>query len=195
MTSFDESYWSERYRENQTGWDIGYPSPALIEFTESLGDKSIRILIPGAGNAYEAEYLFKAGFQNTSILDLSKEPLKAFKIRVPEFPEKQLIHGNFFDHIGQYDLILEQTFFCALDPKMRLEYASKMKDLLAPNGMLCGLLFDFSLTEKGPPFGGSESEYRTTLSKLLTVEKLESCYNSIKPRADSEFFFVARKLD
>jgi SAM-dependent methyltransferase len=195
MTSFDESYWNERYRDNKTGWDIGYPSPALIEFAESLGDKSLRILIPGAGNAYEAEYLFKAGFQNTAVLDLSKDPLNALKSRVPEFPEEQLIHGDFFDHKGQYDLILEQTFFCALDPKMRSDYASKMKELLAPNGVLSGLLFNFPLTEKGPPFGGSESEYRTRLSEHLEVEKLEPCPNSIKPRLGSEFFFVARKLD
>ena len=47
----EQSYWTKRYQEESTGWDIGYPSTPLKEYIDQLEDKSISILIPGAGNA------------------------------------------------------------------------------------------------------------------------------------------------
>ncbi len=105
----------------ETGWDLGAVSPPIKAYIDQLNDKNISILIPGAGNAYEAAYLFEQGFKNITVLDLAIKPLKNLKERVPDFPEHQLLHQNFFDHKGQYDLIIEQTFFCALDPSLRVK--------------------------------------------------------------------------
>lgn len=55
----NEEFWTERYRNQQTGWDIGYPSTPLQKYFEQLSRKDIHILIPGCGNAYEAEFLVK----------------------------------------------------------------------------------------------------------------------------------------
>ncbi|NNE55599.1 MAG: methyltransferase domain-containing protein [Flavobacteriales bacterium] len=191
--TLDENFWSKRYIEQSTGWDIGYPSDPLVDYIDTLEDKSIKILIPGAGNAYEAEHLWKLGFGNTTVIDLAREPLENLRSRIPSIPAGQLIQGNFFDHFGQYDLILEQTFFCALDPKLRPQYVAHMNDLLAPNGRLVGVLFDFPKTEQGPPFGGSREEYQELLSPTLDIKVLERCYNSIKPRQGSELFLIAEK--
>ena len=60
--SFSNEFWTQRYEQNQTGWDIGEISRPLKEYIDQLEDKNLKILIPGAGNAYEAEYLFKQGF-------------------------------------------------------------------------------------------------------------------------------------
>jgi len=57
------NYWENRYQNQQTGWDIGEISSPLKAYIDQLEDKSIKILIPGAGNAYEAEYLFLNGFK------------------------------------------------------------------------------------------------------------------------------------
>ena len=62
-----EEYWSKRYEEGQTGWDIGYPSTPIKTYIDQIKDKNLRILIPGAGNAYEAEYIFKEGFKNVFV--------------------------------------------------------------------------------------------------------------------------------
>ena len=53
-----KNYWTNRYSKAKTGWDIGYPSTPLKTYFDQLENKDLRILIPGAGNAYEAEYLF-----------------------------------------------------------------------------------------------------------------------------------------
>ena len=70
--SSDKDYWTQRYKDDLTGWDIGAVSTPLKTYFDQLTDKSLRILIPGAGNAHEADIpLHKQGFSNVSILDVS----------------------------------------------------------------------------------------------------------------------------
>ncbi len=192
-TRFDKTYWENKYHENATGWDIGYASAPLTDYFNQLRDKKLKILIPGGGNCYEAEYLFEQDFENVFVIDIAEQPLKNLKARFPDFPASHLIHDDFFNHSGKYDLIVEQTFFCALDPVLRQKYVDKMHDLLSENGKLAGLLFDFELTEDGPPFGGSTAEYLKLFSEKFTIKKLERCYNSIQPRAGRELFFIFEK--
>ncbi|MDX1327998.1 MAG: SAM-dependent methyltransferase, partial [Arenibacter sp.] len=92
--------------------------------------------------------------------------------------------------LSDFDLILEQTFFCALDPDLRPQYVHKMKQLLKPTGKLVGLLFTFPLTESGPPYGGSPEEYKALFGDHFNFKVLEVAYNSIKPRANKELFFI-----
>ena len=188
MTTDQEKYWTERYLLGQTGWDVGYASPALTDYADQLGDKDVRILIPGAGNSYEAEYLWRKGFHNVHILDISEEPLKNLSRRVSSFPTSNMIHENFFDHSGQYDLILEQTFFCAIDPTLRPDYARKVSELLVPGGKLVGLLFSVPLNDNQPPYGGSVDDYVVLFDPHFKEVSMTPCYNSIEPRKGSEHF-------
>jgi len=190
----DKDFWNTRYAENQTGWDVGAPTTPLKEFIDTLEDKSIRILIPGCGNAYEAEYLHEQGFGNVSVIDIAPLALEGFKKRAPHFPADHLFCGDFFEHEGQYDLILEQTFFCALDPKLRSDYAQKMHELLAPNGKLAGVLFCFELTAEGPPFGGSAKEYEGYFGGLFRIEQMSPCMNSIAPRLGRELWVELERM-
>ncbi len=192
-TKYDSHYWTAKYNAKQMGWDMGSVSPPLKEYADQLNDKDISILIPGAGNSYEAEYLHNEGFTNVDVLDISPAPLENLQARVPEFPRERLIQANFFEWDKRYDLILEQTFFCALEPRLRGEYARKMHELLNPKGKLVGLLFDFPLTESGPPFGGSYEEYRNTFESWFDIQVLERCHNSIKPRLGRELFLIFEK--
>lgn len=172
---------------------MGGVSPPLKTYADQLPSREMQILIPGAGNAYEAEYLFHQGFAGVHVLDIAATPLQNLRDRCTEFPKEQTIQGDFFTHQGQYELILEQTFFCALDPGLRRAYAAKVHELLVPGGKLVGLLFDFPLEQSVPPFGGSEMEYRSTFSDLFHIQVLERCYNSIKPRAGRELFIIFEK--
>ena len=115
--SSDKEYWTQRYKDDLTGWDIGAVSTPLKTYFDQLTDKNMRILIPGAGNAHEAAYLHKQGFTNVFILDISEIPLNEFKKRNPDFTEEHLIEKDFFKHKGVYDLIIEQTFFCSIVPQ------------------------------------------------------------------------------
>ena len=189
-----EAFWTQRWEKGTTGWDIGYPSPALIEYAQASIPKEASILIPGAGNAYEAIWLFENGWKQVSVLDISAVPIQRLQVKYPEFPKDQLIHTNFFDHLGNYDFVLEQTFFCALSPSLRDQYVQQMHNLIAQGGKLAGLLFNFPLTEKGPPFGGSAGEYQERFSPYFNILKLETAQNSIKPRQGSELFFEFERM-
>jgi len=182
-------FWSSRYKNGNTGWDIGDVSTPLKEYIDQLNDKNQKILIPGAGNSYEAEYLFNKGFKNIWVCDIAEEPIENLQKRLPDFPEHKIIHGDFFEIEAQFDLILEQTFFCALPVERRMDYARKTSELLNPNARICGVLFDFELSAEGPPFGGSREEYLEYFSPYFKINIFERCYNSIKPRQGKELFF------
>lgn len=188
----NKEYWEERYLNNETGWDAGSITTPLKNYIDQLTDKSIKILIPGAGNGYEFDYLVSEGFYNVWVIDIAQQPLENLKQRNPKF-ENHFIHKNFFELEDSFDLIIEQTFFCALNPELRKEYAVKMYELLTEKGKISGLLFDFPLTEVGPPFGGSKEEYLDLFGELFKIKKLENSYNSIKPREGKELFFIFEK--
>lgn len=188
MIDLNEDFWSTRYREGSDAWDLGGPSTPLKEYIDGLTDKSLKILIPGAGNAYEAEYLWNQGFINTHIIDLAKEPLDNFKSRVKGFPESQAIQGDFFELQGQFDLVLEQTFFCAISPTLRTAYAKQMAAILKPGGKLVGVLFNAPKNVDHPPFGGTAEEYKTYFDPYFEYSIYEACRNSIKPRMGDEWF-------
>jgi len=185
----DKQYWDSLYQSNDTGWDIGYPSPALKEYIDQLTDKEQSILIPGCGNSYEAKYLLEKGFTNVTLIDISPLLTTSLENKFSRYLDKQLkiITGDFFNLVGQYDLILEQTFLSALDPSLRLNYANKMHELLRPGGTLAGVLFSCPF-EGGPPFGGSKDEYEKLFQKKFEIKVLEPCYNSIERRAGNEVF-------
>jgi SAM-dependent methyltransferase len=191
--AFDKTYWEKRWQEGATGWDLGDVSPPLRLYIDQLKDKNLRILIPGCGNSYEAEYLFRQGFSHTHVADISERALQSFQKRVPDFPPSHLHCGDYFKLTGTYDLILEQTFFCALDPSLRALYVQHSHDLLAPGGKITGLLFDDPLMTNGPPFGGDEALYRKYFETSFQILTLGKALHSIPPRAGRELFVIMRR--
>jgi hypothetical protein len=186
----DSNYWQERYKTNQTGWDVGTITAPIKEYIDQLKDKSIKILIPGCGNAHEAAYLWQQGFTNVFLLDYVTEPLNNFSKHYPDFPKSHLLLKDFFELDEKFDLIIEQTFFCALDPKLRSSYVEKMCQILNPEGKLAGVMFSSEFEKEGPPFGGTKNEYQALFERYFDIAKMEECYNSIEPRKGNELFVV-----
>jgi copper chaperone CopZ len=188
----DQAYWDAQYKAKATGWDLGIVSPPIQEFVDSIQDKNSAILIPGGGNSYEAEYLLQQGFTNITVIDIAPTLIVILKQKFVNHPNINIILGDFFEHHGEYDWIIEQTFFCALPPKMRPKYVWKMHQLLTPKGKIVGLLFNRDF-EEGPPFGGNKVEYINLFSGAFTIDKMEVCSNSVAPRANSELFIELEK--
>ncbi len=192
----NQDYWQTRYEAQQTGWDTGQITPPLKHYADGLTDKSIRILIPGCGNGHEARYLHEQGFENVYVCDWAAAPLDALAKSCPDFPSAHLLQGDFFAlAVEDLDLILEQTFFCAIDPSLRAQYAQKTASLLKTGGKVVGVLFNenLQLGRPGPPFGGNAEEYRGYFEPHFSKVELLPCYNSIPPRAGSELFLQLTK--
>lgn len=183
----DATYWNNQYLSETTGWDLGEVSPPIKNYIDAIEDKNISILIPGCGNAYEAEYLSQKGFSNITVIDIAPILVENLQEKFSNKSNIKIILGDFFEHHGTYDLIIEQTFFCALLPTMRQKYVYKMHQLLQTNGKLIGLLFNRTF-EKSPPFGGSANEYENLFQQAFHFTTLVNCNNSVTPRANSEIF-------
>ncbi len=189
----DGNYWNQRWQAAETGWDIGHAAPAIIDFMQTITDKDSKILIPGCGNAYEAEALVQAGFTNITLLDISETLVTQLKAKYGESNAIKVIQGDFFGHEAQYDFMIEQTFFCALNPALRQAYAAKAASLLKDNGQITGVLFNRIFEQEGPPYGGTTREYKNYFGTLFEIIKMEDCYNSIPPRKGSEVFINLKK--
>ena len=194
-----KTFWENRWLTAETGWDLGKPSPPIEAYAQQLSEakKTSKILIPGCGNGHEALFLLENGFSDVEMLDIAPTAVENMRRRLdaayPNWEEKlTLTNGDFFEHKGQYDLIFEQTFFCAIQPELRPNYVGQMVSLLKPKGNLVGVLFNRSF-EGGPPFGGSAEEYQTLFSPYFHLKTLAPCTNSIAPRLGSEVFIIFEK--
>jgi SAM-dependent methyltransferase len=188
----DQTYWNNQYQANATGWDLGQVSPPIKTYIDTIENKEVKILIPGCGNAYEAEYLIQQGFINITVIDIAPSLVENLKQRFENNKNIRVVLGDFFEHHGTYDYIIEQTFFCALPPTMRQKYVWKMHQLLSDYGKLIGLLFNREF-EISPPFGGNIKEYEPLFYKAFTFNSISLAGNSIPSRANSELFFEFQK--
>ncbi|MGL4596674.1 MAG: methyltransferase domain-containing protein [Bacteroidia bacterium] len=194
IPELDELYWNNRYASDDARWDVGEITRPLKVYIDQLTDKELRILIPGCGNAWEAEYLWRQGFRNVFVIDIAPLAVEQFKKRLPDFPAAQIFCEDFFTHTATYHLILEQTFFCALNPSLREAYALQIARLLAGGGRLVGLLFTDFLNVDKPPFGGTVEEYEGYFKKEFRFHAWARAYNSIDSRAGREWFLNLRKV-
>lgn len=192
--SVQHNFWDELYRSNETGWDLKGVSPPIRAYIDTLRNKQMSILIPGCGNAYEADYLLQNGFTHVTLIDISSELVSRLQQKFKDLPVR-VLHGNFFEHSGQYDLIIEQTFFCAIPPALRQQYAEQCYRLLKPGGKIAGLLFDIVFEKQGPPFGGSRQEYTLLFEPLFDLQQFDTCTTSVKPRLGNELFVEMQKLN
>jgi len=183
-----KEYWDGRWLKGNTGWDIGYASPPLIEFCRPLKDKSISLLIPGCGSAYEALQFVDMGFTDITLLDISPTMVELLHKKYGHLEQIHIVCGDLTDlKSSSFDLILEQTFFCTVPPADREDLLMEIVNLLKHGGIYAGVVFD-ALFQSGPPFGGPADGYRPLFEKFFYVEIFEMCYNSIGPRQDAEYF-------
>ena len=188
--SLNNSFWNIRYQNNQTRWDLGEISNPIKIWFDNQENKKINILIPGAGKGHEVKYGFENGFGNIFYMDLSSCAADLFKEICPLFPKDQILTGDFFSLKKPlfFDVIIEQTFFCAIHPVLRPNYVEKTNEILKENGKIIGLLFNREFDTNGPPFGGTEKEYRGLFNSKFNFKKFENSLLSSLPRKEYEFW-------
>ena len=187
-SNISKSYWNTQYDNNTTRWDLGQISPPIKEYIDQLTNKDLRILIPGCGNSYEAAYLLQQGFTAITVIDIAPTLVEKLQQKFLNTPAIQIVEGDFFKHKGTYDLVLEQTFFCAIDPLTRPLYLRKMKEILVPGGKIAGILFGKEFEDPGPPFGGIKEKYQLFFGQDFLIKTMEPCYNSFVKRQGTELF-------
>ena len=160
-----EQMWSAGIGKGRA-FDVGGPSKTLVGALAKGGfatGPGTRALVPGCGRAYDAIELARAGFDSVTAIDLSataceaaREELQSFSSLSPEcaslVSKVDIQCADFFTFQGEYDLVWDCTFLCALVPEMRQEWAAMYKGLLRENGILWTCIFPIGKPPGGPPF-------------------------------------------
>ncbi|EFY88479.1 hypothetical protein MAC_05531 [Metarhizium acridum CQMa 102] len=147
-------------------WDRGMPSPALIDFLESKQDllqtpsgRRLCALVPVRNPPVQWDYAAGelAEPQDYNFGSNGRPSGQPGRVRI--------IAGDFFvrdweqtlaqDGVEGFDLIYDYTFLCALLPEMRRDWGRRMRELVAPTGILVCLEFPMykDLKAVGPPWG------------------------------------------
>lgn len=194
IPKLDSNYWNQRYLDDDTPWDVGNVSRPMKVIIDELKEKSLRILVPGAGSGHEVAYLQSKGFKNVFVCEWSERAASILRETLADFPSSNILVEDFFELSGTYDLILEQTFFCALPRNIRLKYVEKASELLETGGAIRGVLFASEFPFEGPPFGGTIAEYQQLFQAKFRLDKLDVCQNSIPQRIGNELEIYFTRL-
>ncbi len=181
-------FWEVLYRADTTGWELGRASPPLADYFASTSPAGLRVLVVGCGRGHEARMLANLGAKVTAI-DIAPSAIA----QAQAIPNQQPVDfrlADVFDLRGQepaFDLIIEHTCFCAIDPARRDEYVTAVADALVPGGTLIGIFFAHG-REGGPPFTTSAKEIRERFGQRFIIDTLATAEGSVITRRGDELF-------
>lgn len=189
--------WAARYRSGDTPWDLGGPHP---ELSVRLQDGRLapprpgaKAFVPGAGAGHDALALARRGWAVTAVdlvVDLAP--------RVgPELERKggRFVVGDAiaFDGAGEFDLVWDHTFFCAMPPARRGDWGRQVESLLVPGGVYSALVFPVGkpAAEGGPPFGMEEAHVLEVLGPLFRLDASGPVSRAVPRRTWREHWLTA----
>ena len=193
---YTQEDWKRHYDKDDLGWDLGQVAPPFLNLFESKTIFPGKTLVPGCGRGHEVIFLAENGFEVTAV-DYSSGAVNYLKSTVQERKLKcKILHMNFFAidsaHNGVYDLLIEQTFFCAISPEQRPSYVSTVARALKQGGMLAGLFYHTG-EEGGPPFNTTREDILKHFSDSFKIQQLSKSEDSAEQRKNKEWLVILVK--
>lgn len=149
--------WEQRFRDDDTPWERGQTHPFLqhcIDSGEIGPGKSV--IIPGCGRCPEVAIIARHA-THTIAADLSETAIawQGKQLQLERL-DAELIVGDILEWRPEapIDAVYEQTFLCAIPPRLRVEYEQAMHAWLKPGGKLLALFMQKE-ERGGPPYGCS----------------------------------------
>lgn len=178
-------------------FDASAPLPALQKLVADGSVPKGRALVPGCGRGYDVTLL--ASPDRVAVgLDISAKAIEAAEACYEGMPADlkpprasvEFRATSFFDlpedSESKFNFVYDYTFFCALHPSARQNWANKMAAIVAPGGELCTIMFPiedgsthfaYGGNNDGPPFRVTVEDYASLLEPLgfehFVLEKLE----------------------
>lgn len=193
---YSQEDWQGHYESNDLGWDLGEVAPPFVKLWQEEKFPVGKVLVPGCGRGHEVVFLAENGFEVTAV-DFSEGAVTYLKKSLKKRKLKgRVLYQDFFSlddsHNGIYDMVLEQTFFCAISPRQRRDYVLNVSRILKPEGMLIGLFYH---TEKkgGPPYNTTREDIESHFSKNFVIQQLAKTSLSAEQRKGKEWLGILKK--
>lgn len=188
--------WQGHYDRGDLMWDIEQVSPPFANLWEERKVSPGKAIIPGCGRGHEVVYFAERGFDMTGV-DFAVGAVTHLERTLAERDLRaRVIHGDFFSldvsHDDCYDIMFEQTFFCAIAPSQRSLYVETVTRILKKGGLLVALFYETG-TVGGPPFNTTCADIQNYFPPNFVVEYLEKAGDSIERRKGKEWLAILRK--
>jgi SAM-dependent methyltransferase len=188
-------FWNGRYQSGHPSWEIGGPAPPLVAWATKERERG-QLAVLGCGRGEDALFFAQEGWR-VSGFDFSDAAIQGARQNAASRGLiLDLLQRDIFTledaFTGQFDVVVEHTCFCAIDPQRRDEYVQAVRRLLKPGGRFVGLFYAI-LPEDGPPFPTSAEELRRRFSLGFVEETLFVPENSHESRQSRELFGVFRR--
>lgn len=192
-----QEFWQSLYEKGRTGWDLGGPTPVFSRILAEGWFQPGRLIVLGAGRGYDARLFACHGYQ-VSAVDFAPAAIRELRARNDAQAPVAIVNADIFKLnpilFGRFDYVLEYTFYCAIDPQRRAEYASIVAQLLAPGGRFIGLAFPTGEQEGGPPYAVDPDELIGLLeARELRLGHRESPPDSVPGRRGREELLILQK--
>ena len=190
-------FWEDIYLKDDAGWDLGESTPVFDKISDALPLGKICII--GCGRGYDAVMFAQKGFEVTAI-DFAPSAISTLQSLASGAGVMiNIVETDIFLLTSQFscefDYVIEQTCFCAINPSRREEYEQLVKTIIKPNGKLIGLWFplDKPMDDGGPPWGTTISEVKSIFYDGWKIEKEEFPELSISPRKNREKLIIFKR--
>lgn len=200
MNISNPEFWQEKYIANNIPWDTKTTTPALINSIDHSESKKIAIL--GCGYSKDSIFLAKKS-HSVYAIDFAIKPIEYLNnIKKREaldtlFPVHLDIFNLSSKYIRFFDIVIEYTCFCAIEPQRRSEYVKLVSKILNDNGQFIALFFPTTKKEnqvKGPPFYVDLDETLLMFKNNFNIIKINKSPDSIKPRRGYETLAIMNKI-
>ena len=154
--------WEAHYQREETPWEKGAPSPALVSFLHAQPVHG-RVLVPGCGFGHDVRALAATADEVIGI-DIAPSAVRQARA-FPAVGGESYAVADLFDlpakMRGAFDWVWEHTCFCAIEPIQRPAYVDAVASALRPGGHLLAVFYldpGNDSPDDGPPFGVSIAE-------------------------------------
>lgn len=159
--------WQSHYERNETPWDRGGPSPALLDWLAEHR-MSGRVLVPGCGHGHDLTALAGSGAGEVHGLDIAPGAVALAQERTAGLAGVVVELGDLFalpdtTPAGGYEWMFEHTCFCAIPRERRDDYVRAAAHALRPGGHLLAVFYlrpwdEGEDQDQGPPFRSEVEE-------------------------------------
>jgi len=194
-----QEFWQSLYDKGRTGWDLGGPTPVFQRLVDEGWFAPGPMIVIGAGRGYDARLFARHGFPVTAV-DFAPAAIGELHARNDAGAPVAIVESDIFTLnptlSGAFDFVLEYTFYCAIDPQRRDQYAAVVQQLLRPGGRFIGLAFPLGELEGGPPYGVDPDELIALLAaRGFQLKHREIPSDSVPGRFGREELLVLQKQE